>query len=345
MNIKFSIIIATYNTGKYVINSINSVLNQTYNQYEIIVIDDGSTDDTLEIIKKEYSNEKKITIIEKKHTGVSETRNIGLEKATGDWITFLDSDDWLDKNCLYEINKLIEDNNGLNAIISNLTINEKEREYQRYKLTEAVIENKEKLIETTIAIEYGKNRYGDLYGNCRCIGGKFYKTEIIKQNKIKFPEEIFVFEDGIFNLHFYKNSNKILTTNTSWYHYRQVQTSSTHKISINRREQNDRIIKLILEYKDSVKLELDECLNYGVFELLKVSFYKEIERNDFNNLLEEKKSRKKYLKKINILKNYLNKKDIVLLMLFKTNSLTFYIGYQLIKILKKIKRKIKGENK
>jgi glycosyltransferase involved in cell wall biosynthesis len=103
--IKFSLIIPAFNAEKYIKKCIDSVLNQTYNNYEIIVINDGSSDDTDNIIK-EYKN---IINIKKSNEGLSAARNDGVTYATGDYIIFLDSDDYINPNLLEELNNVLSD--------------------------------------------------------------------------------------------------------------------------------------------------------------------------------------------------------------------------------------------
>ncbi len=105
---KFSIIIPVYNVENYIGRCLDSVFCQTYKDYEVIVVDDGSTDKSKKIAK-EYD----VKIINSKHQGVSESRNIGAKTATGEYLIFLDSDDYWDKDLLKEINKSLKNNPDL----------------------------------------------------------------------------------------------------------------------------------------------------------------------------------------------------------------------------------------
>jgi len=105
---KFSIIIPVYNTEKYLKRCLDSVLNQTYDNYEMIVINDGSTDNS-KLVLNEYKSNSKIKIIEETNHGVSYTRNLGMEHAQGDYILFLDSDDYYELDLLETLSKNITD--------------------------------------------------------------------------------------------------------------------------------------------------------------------------------------------------------------------------------------------
>ena len=99
MNIFFSIIICCYNSEKYIKETIDSILNQTYNNIELIIIDDGSTDNSRKIINN-YLKNKKIKKIFQKNKGLNISNNIALKASNGEYILRLDADDWLDPNCI-----------------------------------------------------------------------------------------------------------------------------------------------------------------------------------------------------------------------------------------------------
>ncbi len=103
---KFSVIIPLYNKEHYIISTLESVLNQTYNFFEIIIINDGSTDKSLEMLQP-FTREERLRIINKRNSGVSASRNLGIEIAQYEWIAFLDGDDLWDKDYLLEANRMI----------------------------------------------------------------------------------------------------------------------------------------------------------------------------------------------------------------------------------------------
>lgn len=90
-----SIIVPVYNVREYVERCIDSILNQTYENIEIIIINDGSIDDSLNIVKKKYSNNEKVKIFSQENMGLSEARNTGIKNSAGDYLCFVDSDDWV----------------------------------------------------------------------------------------------------------------------------------------------------------------------------------------------------------------------------------------------------------
>ena len=101
----FSIIIPIYNSALYVKKCIDSVKSQSFSDFEVILINDGSTDNSLEIIKQEIKDDSRFYVYTKNNSGVSSSRNLGLEKSKGDYIIFIDSDDRIEPTRLQEIYK------------------------------------------------------------------------------------------------------------------------------------------------------------------------------------------------------------------------------------------------
>ena len=95
---KISIIIPVYNVSEYLDKCLTSVIGQTYSDLEIVCVNDGSTDSSLDILKKYSRLEKRIIIVDQENVGLSGARNSGLAKSSGDFVMFLDSDDWLAQN-------------------------------------------------------------------------------------------------------------------------------------------------------------------------------------------------------------------------------------------------------
>lgn len=105
---KFSIIIPVYNVEKYIGKCLNSIMNQTYKDYEVIIVNDGTKDHSMEIVK-DYD----VKVINQKNQGLSAARNRGVKEATGDYILFIDSDDYIEKDLLKELNKSLKNNPDL----------------------------------------------------------------------------------------------------------------------------------------------------------------------------------------------------------------------------------------
>ena len=110
--IKYSFIVPCYNGEKYIVKCLDSILKQTSNNYEVIVINDGSTDNSINIINK-YKNDRKIVIINQNNMGLSLTRNNGINKAKGEYLIFVDCDDYIQNDFLKTIDKNLNDEDML----------------------------------------------------------------------------------------------------------------------------------------------------------------------------------------------------------------------------------------
>lgn len=165
-----SIIIPVYNTSLYLTRCLNSVLNQTYKNIEIIVIDDGSTDDSLQIIKKFSKVNSNIKVISQKNCGQSYARNAGLELANGKYIMFVDSDDYVNKDFCKVAYNSINNNHAEIAIFDIYRGNDNSFQKVTFNLNNGQI-SKEEALSTTINASFAVN--------------KIYKASLFKN--IKYP--------------------------------------------------------------------------------------------------------------------------------------------------------------
>lgn len=235
---KVSIIIPVYNCEKYIKRCITSCLNQTYSEVEIIIVNDGSTDKSEEIIK-DFSDER-IKYFFKKNSGVSDSRNYGLKKSTGFYIMFADADDWLEENAVEVMIKNIEEK-GLDAIRANY------RKAEEKSNGEIIFKpNKKKFTNKIIKIK------DVLIGNVYC----YVWLLIIKReslgNNILFDESLAMMEDNDFYIQLILNNLKIGTTTQVIYNYYVNKKSAS--LSTNNLLRNGRNI-LVLREKTEKKLK------------------------------------------------------------------------------------------
>ena len=108
MQPKISIVIPVYNVGQYLCQCLDSIITQTIQDYEVILVDDGSTDESPSICDKYAEKNKRFTVIHQKNEGSAKARNTGLDKATGEYIAFIDSDDWINEDHLQNLQKRAE---------------------------------------------------------------------------------------------------------------------------------------------------------------------------------------------------------------------------------------------
>ena len=204
---KLSIIIPVYNTGIYLHKCIKSILSQKMTDFELILIDDGSKDDSGAICDEYAREDSRVKVIHKENEGVSIARNTGISMAEGEYIGFVDSDDWIETD-MYQT-------------LCNLAIS-KECDIV---MCDTVTKHDDKPDEEDTIIRlsggnllYKKDIYPELLreiagGACRCI----YKNELLKNNSIIFPPNIPFSEDRIFNILAMGHANKIYYTKAPFY--------------------------------------------------------------------------------------------------------------------------------
>ena len=202
-----SIVVPAYNAEKYIETCINSIRNQSYKNIEIIIVNDGSNDSTLNIITKLKEEDSRITVISTENKGVSHARNTGMQVANGKWISFVDSDDWLEENfCEKLINKAKE----LNADYIGCGYN---------KITN---DNIQKVNDDEKVLTFTKDEYLIKLLNVQTSYGlshmKMIKTELAK--KVKFNESLVVAEDALYNIELCEYLNKIVIYNLPLYNFR-----------------------------------------------------------------------------------------------------------------------------
>lgn len=202
---KVSIVIPVYNGMPFLEKCMDSVLNQTYKNIEVILSNDGSTDDSLKKIK-EYSKKYKNVIFEShKNVGLSETRNLALKKATGDYVTYLDVDDYLDNDY---IEKMLECNDNYDIVIGGYR-----SIYSSGKI------NFEYFTSNT---EW--NRYRRV-----TVWARLYKLSFLKENKIEFPHDRIYGEDVVYTMRCLSKTENVFITNYIGYNNLVNENSITHK--------------------------------------------------------------------------------------------------------------------
>ncbi len=210
---KVSVIVPIYNTEKYLDRCITSIINQNYKNLEIILINDGSTDSSIDICNKYKNLDNRIIVINKKNEGQSYARNTGLEIATGDYISFIDSDDYINCNMISTLVKNIELYNS-DVSVCSLKLIKNNNEIKQHK------SSKIKLIKPNES-DYMTAKDG--YGASVC--NKLYKKDIIGQ--IRF-EKNNINEDGRFNNNVNKVAKLIVFENVIYYYYYLRENSTIH---------------------------------------------------------------------------------------------------------------------
>lgn len=185
-----SIIVPVYNAEKTISCCIDSIIAQTYANWEAILIDDGSSDESGHICDEYAKKDKRFCVIHQQNCGASTARNIGIEHANGEWITFVDADDYIDNNYLIDLKTGITSNSAL--IIQGLKQIKDGKLFNSIVFEDGIIEKKDFKIafEEKKIFEYGYSV------------AKLYNTQIIKNNHIRFNKDISYSEDLIFMLEY-----------------------------------------------------------------------------------------------------------------------------------------------
>ncbi|MBC5628050.1 glycosyltransferase family 2 protein [Clostridium sp. NSJ-6] len=248
---KISVIVPVYNTENYIGRCIDSILNQSFSNFELILINDGSNDRSSEIIKNYEDN--RIVFIDNNNNGVSETRNIGIKAAKGEYIQFVDSDDFIDKDMLKDTLKLLEDSNA-DCVMTGLYLDIEQdskisTSTQTFEYFEA--ENKKDIALNVLA------RMGGTYINSPI--NKLYKRNIIIENNIFMDKSIDLGEDFLFNLMYLKFCNKVIFSDKCYYHYwMKIENNLTFKFRENKLDLMYLMYKKSEEYFKLSRLSKDE---------------------------------------------------------------------------------------
>lgn len=213
-----SVIVPVYNVENYIDKCIESIINQTYTELEIILINDGSRDLSGEICNKYAKQDKRVIVIHTKNKGVSEARNTGIEVAKGEYLAFVDSDDWIEKNMIEKLYNLATLYNA-DIVQGNYVRIFDEIEYKQENIKEKLnfLTSEEMLLNL-----YNK----DVMIKNIVIWNKLYNAQLFK--KIRFPKGI-IHEDEAIVYKLYNNSRKIIDINTNIYYYRHTENSIINK--------------------------------------------------------------------------------------------------------------------
>lgn len=236
---KISIIVPIYNVDTYLKRCLDSLINQTYQNIEIILINDGSTDLSKDICLKYVAMDNRIKFIDSTNKGVSKARNSGLDMATGDYIMFVDPDDFIELSTCSILMKYLKENDK-DVVIFNFFKNDKKNNAYNYE-----INNKYDVYELQASILDPTHN-----PNLKGVGftwNKIIKKDFLETTKIKFLMEYkkAIFEDCLFYYQLFDKTTKIGIINEYLYHYNVLDNSATRKY-------NDQIIEINEIIYDSI---------------------------------------------------------------------------------------------
>lgn len=228
-----SIVVPVYNDEPFLDECLSSIVNQKYQNLEIILVDDGSTDKSSKILDEYAKLDQRIQVFHKDNSGVSDTRNYGLDRASGEYICFSDADDILSRDYVSYLYNLICKNRSADISLTNKLFSTFDKK-QVKKINENVISGMEAANQIlTYKIPIG-------------VYSKLFRTSFLKKYGIKFDTELFIGEGFNYNIDSFLNAKKIIVSNKKIYFYRRNnKTSATTKFSVEKWENGLFAIKKI----------------------------------------------------------------------------------------------------
>lgn len=270
MNELLSVVIPVYNREEIVKRCVESILAQTYNHIELIVVDDGSTDQTLSICKQIEAQNNNMIVISKPNGGVVSARKVGIARATGKYITFVDSDDWVESDA-YENMMSKFQNDSIDAVtLGNYCVRSPSKKQDVF--------TSKKAVERLCLMEFPTSMWAYIY-----------KTDMVK--RIKLPNEVHFFEDFLFNYLLFKDIRQIAVTYDNYYHYESTSDS------INRQRLNEKRMSClkIIPYLSLDRKEVKKTFEwFSVSHFLIANITATSRKSDKTLLKKLKRSCKKY---------------------------------------------------
>lgn len=332
-----TIIVPIYNSEKYLERCLSSILNQTYSNLEIILINDGSEDSSKKICKDFANTDKRIVLINTKNNGPAKARNLGLEKATGKYISFIDADDYVEKDMIETLYKALTEKKADMVRANYDTIKD-----------DKILSNNENVLDKL----YDKNNINEFIQNVISEDVKSFiwllliKKECIKDN---FSEEIFIYEDTNFYLTTLSNINTLYVFSKIVYHY-EVNSNSVSRKAEKISQNIDNLLKSSLVFKKNLeKYKLNNSKNFRAIHtriinsIINYYYHLYRENNNIKEIINLYNDLKKNQLFRNLLKDYdenvLSKKEKI----FNSSLLNDkYLKFYLLCKCKNVLGKIRG---
>lgn len=261
---KISVVVPAYNAENMIENCIQSILNQTYDNLEIVVVNDGSTDGTLDILKGLSNKDNRIKIVDIKNGGVSHARNTGVDNATGDYITFVDSDDTIEQGMYEYLINLIEKYGVDIAHCSYANVDKDGNKRAVGNMGREILQNHDEALKCLVS--------GNLFTGG--LWNKLYKRELF--NNVRLDETIKFNEDVLINYELFDKAKTSVYSDRAMYNYYANDESATHSSdSVLANRQCMYVSELIYQKsKDkSYEIEAEKRLAYTAMVLYRAYLY------------------------------------------------------------------------
>ena len=254
-----SVIVPVYNREKHIVRCVNSILRQTFEDIEVILVDDGSTDASLPLISKIAEDNPCVKVLSQKNSGVSMARNNGLRMAHGKYVSFVDADDYIGS---YMLEKMVNGLEDAELSVCNFVHDDTDRLICPMKSEARILNHDMSIADTFLNGELGHEM---VYSVCN----KMYHRDIIEKFNIQFDPKIAIGEDMLFTLQYLLHCNTIHFINEGFYHY-CLNTSSAIN-SANRNyllDYNNTICALLGKYSSYVSKEATALWAFGALRLI-----------------------------------------------------------------------------
>lgn len=261
----FSIIVPVYNTEKFLAKCIDSILGQKYEDWELLLIDDGSTDSSGSICDNYAKNDNRIKVLHQQNAGPGAARNRGLDNACGEFVVFVDADDWVDSTFLSDYIESMQN--------SDIVYQGHRKEYNDGK---SIKVSDLELNSSDIAVAIRTLWEHDYFGYT-CL--KCFRRSIIEDNNIRFDTDVYFREDTIFTAQYFKYVKNVKVLPVANYHYRYLDSSLQHT-RFNVKEMltvDDRIYEAFSKYfeNESFRIFTEQWYLVNLHNGIKKSFTRE----------------------------------------------------------------------
>lgn len=252
-----SVIVPIYNVEKYINQCIDSIINQTYTNLEIILVDDGSPDNCGKICDEYAEKDNRIKVIHKENDGVSSARNKGIEETTGDWMTFVDADDIIEENFCERMLEIAKLENSQCVVCG----------YNR------LYSNRQEMVIKEKCFSINGNDFFDKVFEVQSGFGfanmKLWKADLIKKENIKFDKQLRVGEDAFFCMQIAKKVEKVYYINEALYTYRFNEESVVRNFDENYVQKYLLSMQKVKEYTQKTNQDnIKQLYNYIAYHVL-----------------------------------------------------------------------------
>lgn len=319
---KISIITPAYNASKTLERCIKSIQAQTYTNWEMLIIDDGSIDNTLSICNAFATDENRIKVYHVENGGVSKARNYGINKSTGKYLTFIDSDDWIESIMLETLLEYLDED--VEMVCGNFYFDLPDRTDIGY-FSKSIVNKKEiNALPLGVLIPESTKHFNNISIKVDIIGAaccKLYKSELINKNSINYAEGVALREDALFNIQCFLHASDIRIINKPLYHYIINPQSSNFRyrpdVNIQNQHFFDSYSKILPHIDSNFKDLFMNYVSYNAYLSL------------IGRYIGHKECNLNYIKRVRLLKSYLEKYPIYNIK--KTNN-TFLPIYKQIEL-------------